>query len=123
MRKATLAVVTAVLMASLLVFSVPTIAFASTSSAAGDMGTILIDYSHGAYKASAEYLDQWLAENLTLMGFEVIFLWGGLNSTILAGAEGLILPKIWGIENGYLASEVTAVLVTSSYGSAVSQTS
>ncbi|MHA3965060.1 MAG: hypothetical protein AM325_016145 [Candidatus Thorarchaeota archaeon SMTZ1-45] len=109
MRKATLAVVTAVLMASLLVFSVPTIAVASTSSAAGDMGTILIDYSHGSYKASAEYLDQWLADNLTLMGFEVIFLWGGLNSTILANADGLILPKVWGTENGYLAAEVTAV--------------
>ncbi len=108
-RKATLAVATAVLMASLLVFSIPTIAFASTNSAAGAMGTILIDYSHGAYKASAEYLDQWLADNLTLMGFEVIFLWGGLNSTILANADGLVLPKIWGIDNGYLPSEVTAV--------------
>ncbi len=108
-RKATLAVVTAVMMASLLVFSVPTIVFASTNSAAGAMGTILIDYSHGAYKASAEYLDQFLAANLTLMGYEVIFLWGGVNSTILANADGLILPKVWGTDNGYLPSEVTAV--------------
>ncbi|MFW9909311.1 MAG: hypothetical protein ACFFEF_12110 [Candidatus Thorarchaeota archaeon] len=109
LRKGTLAVFTVILMSSLLVFSVPTIAFASTSSAAGDMGTILIDYSHGSYKASAEHLDQWLADNLTLMGFEVIFLWGGLNSTILADADGLILPKVWGAENGYLAEEVTVV--------------
>ena len=108
-RKASLAVATAFLMASLLVVSVPTITVASANSAAGDMGTILIDYSHGAYKASAEHLDQWLADNLTLMGFEVVFLWGGLNATILASADGLILPKVWGLDTGYLASEVTAV--------------
>jgi hypothetical protein len=109
MRKATLAVLTAMMFASLLVFSVPTIVTASTDAPAGAMGTILIDYSHGAYKASAAYLDQWLADNLTLMGFDVVFLWGGLNSTILASADGLVLPNIWGVDNGYLASEVTAV--------------
>jgi hypothetical protein len=108
LRKTIIAVTTVFLMASLLVSSVPSIAVTSSTSA-GDMGTILIDYSHGAYKASAEYLDQWLADNLTLMGFEVIFLWGGLNSTILANADGLVLPKVWGIDNGYLPSEVSAV--------------
>ncbi|MFW9789243.1 MAG: hypothetical protein ACFFE1_16340, partial [Candidatus Thorarchaeota archaeon] len=108
MRKATLAVATVFLFASLLI-SVPTFAVASNASAAGEMGTILIDYSHGAYKASAEYLDLALAGNLTAMGFEVIFIWGGVNSTILAGADGLILPKVWGVDNGYLPSEVTAV--------------
>jgi len=81
MRKAALTVVTVFLMASLLV-SIPTIASASTAPD-GEMGTILIDYSHGAFKASAEFLDLQLADNLTLMGFEVIFIWGGLNDTIL----------------------------------------
>jgi len=107
MRKAALTVVTVFLMASLLV-SIPTIASASTAPD-GEMGTILIDYSHGAFKASAEFLDLQLADNLTLMGFEVIFIWGGLNDTILATADGLILPKVWGAASGYLASEVTAV--------------
>jgi hypothetical protein len=108
MRKAMITVATVFLMASLLVTSVPSIASAS-SSAAGDMGTILIDYSHGAYKESAEHVDQWLAGNLTLMGFEVVFIWGGLNETILNTADGLILPKIWGVDNGYLESEIEAV--------------
>jgi hypothetical protein len=107
-RKASLAVMIACLMASLLVFSIPTIAVAQ-GSATGSMGKILIDYSHGAYKESAEHVDQWLADNLTLMGFEVIFLWGGLNDTILADADGLVLPNIWGVDNGYLAAEVTSV--------------
>ena len=107
-RKATITVATVFLMASLLVCSVPSIANAQTSSA-GAMGTILIDYSHGAFKASAEFLDLQLASNLTEMGFEVIFIWGGLNDTILATADGLILPKVWGTASGYLASEVTAV--------------
>ena len=111
-RKVSLTVVTVFLMASLLVCSVPSIASASTSSTSpdGEMGTILIDYSHGAYKASAAHLDSWLADNLTLMGFEVIFIYGGLNDTILGEADGLILPRVWGAaEAGYLASEVTAV--------------
>ena len=109
MRKTTFVVATAFLMASLLVSSVPSVAIASSTSAAGEMGTILIDYSHGAYKAAAEHVDQWLADNLTLLGFEVVFIWGGLNSTILNTADGLILPNIWGVSNGYLASEVSAV--------------
>ncbi|MFW9843647.1 MAG: hypothetical protein ACFFEV_03650 [Candidatus Thorarchaeota archaeon] len=107
MRKASLVVVTTFLMASLLVCSIPTIAVAAET--AGDQGKILIDYSHGAYKESAEHVDLALASNLTQMGFEVVFIWGGLNTTILETADGLILPRPWGPTNEYLASEVTAV--------------
>jgi uncharacterized protein YaaQ len=72
-------------------------------------GKILFDYSHGVYKASAYGVDQRLYTSLFLMGYEVVELYGGLNATILADADGLVLPKIWGVENGYLAAEVTAV--------------
>jgi len=72
-------------------------------------GKILFDYSHGAYKASSYRIDQRLYTSLFLMGYEVVEVWGGLNATILADATGLVLPKIWGVASGYLASEVTAV--------------
>jgi hypothetical protein len=65
---------------------------------------------HGQYKDSvftAE--DAWLADNLTAMGFNVVFAWGGLNDTILAGARGLIIASIYGTTNGFTAAEVTAV--------------
>ncbi|RDE13391.1 MAG: hypothetical protein C4K48_07750 [Candidatus Thorarchaeota archaeon] len=110
MKKVTIASTIGILMASVLVCSIPTIVVASTPSAeAGPMGKILIDYSHGQYKASCAYLDQYLASNLTMMGFEVVFLWGGINSTILADADALILSKIWGTSNAFLPSEVSAV--------------
>jgi hypothetical protein len=110
MKKASVAVVAAVMMISVLVCSIPTVAVASTPSAGpGPMGKILIDYSHGQYKNSAAYLDDYLAANLTLMGFEVVFLWGGINSTILADADALIISNIWGSTSGFLPAEVTAV--------------
>lgn len=110
MKKATIAAVAAIMMASVLVCSIPTIAVASTpASEAGSMGKILIDYSHGQYKAAVAYLDNYLTSNLTQMGFEVVFLWGGINSTILADADALIITNIWGVTNGFLPSEVTAV--------------
>jgi hypothetical protein len=43
------------------------------------------------------------------MGFNVVFAWGGLNDTILAGARGLIIASIYGTTNGFTAAEVTAV--------------
>jgi hypothetical protein len=110
MKKASIAAAAAILMVSVLVCSIPTIAVASTpSSTAGPMGKILIDYSHGQYKSAVAYLDNYLASNLTLMGFEVVFLWGGINSTILADADALILGNIWGTANGFLPSEITAI--------------
>ena len=72
-------------------------------------GKILFDYSHGAYKASAYSVDQRLYTSLFMMGYTVVEVWGGLNTTILADADGLVLPRPWGPTNEYLPSEVTAV--------------
>jgi hypothetical protein len=72
-------------------------------------GKILFDYSHGAYKSAAYHVDQRLYTSLFLMGYEVVEVYGGLNTTILADAAGLVLPKVWGVGAQYLASEITAV--------------
>ena len=72
--------------------------------------TIVIDMGHGQY---SEYVfseeDTWLADNLTEMGFNVIWAWGGLNDTILEDATGLMIGAIYGTTNGFTAAEVTAV--------------
>ena len=71
---------------------------------------IVVDMSHGEYSS---YVygeeDTWLANNLTAMGFEVIFAWGGLNNTILQDATGLLVGAIYGSTNGFTPAEVTAV--------------
>ena len=71
---------------------------------------IVIDMSHGQYSS---YVygeeDTWLANNLTDMGFDVIFAWGGLNDTILEDATGLLVGAIYGVTNGFTAAEITAV--------------
>ncbi|MHA2356705.1 MAG: hypothetical protein ACXADC_16125, partial [Candidatus Thorarchaeota archaeon] len=105
-KRATVAALAAILMASVLVCSIPAIVSASQPPV-GSMGKIYIDYSHGQYKSSAEHVDKWLEGNLTAMGFEVDYIWGGLNDSILADADGLILSKVWDIGNEFLASEIT----------------
>jgi hypothetical protein len=72
-------------------------------------GKILFDYSHGAYKASAFGVDQLLYTALFMKGYTPMPIYGGINDTILADADGLVLPKIWGVDTGYLAAEITAV--------------
>jgi hypothetical protein len=71
---------------------------------------IVIDMSHGQYSS---YVygeeDVWLANNLTAMGFEVVFAWGGLNDSILADATGLLVGGIYGTTNGFTAAEVDDV--------------
>ena len=86
---------------------VPTIA-----SAAPDpiTPTIVFDMSHGQYKDSIfEAEDAWLDANLTAMGFNVIWAWGGLNDTILEDATGLVIGAIYGATNGFTAAEIDAV--------------
>jgi hypothetical protein len=107
-KRATFAAFAAILMASMLVCSIPAIVTASNAPA-GSMGKILIDYSHGQYKASVAYLDDYLRDNLTALGFEVVYVWGGLNDSILTDADGVILSNVWDIGNEFLASEVTAL--------------
>jgi hypothetical protein len=77
-------------------------------TAAGSL--ILFDMSHGQYSS---YVfgeeDAWLMDNLTEMGFQVVFTWGGLNSTVLSRARGLIVGAIYGVNEGFTPAEVTAV--------------
>jgi 3-phosphoglycerate kinase len=71
---------------------------------------IVVDMSHGQYSS---YVfgeeDTWMADNLTAMGFDVVFAWGGLNASILAAADGLLVGGIYGVTNGFTAQEVTDV--------------
>jgi len=71
--------------------------------------TIVFDMSHGQYKESVFiYQDTWLAGNLTNLGYNVIWAWGGLNDTILEDATGLVIGAISGITKGFTAAEYTA---------------
>ncbi len=70
--------------------------------------TIVFDYSHGQYSSYVELMDEWLEGNLSDLGFTVIWAVGGLNDSILADADALILGAIYG-DNGFTADEVTAV--------------
>ena len=71
---------------------------------------IVIDMYHGQYSS---YVygeeDTWLANNLTDMGFEVVFAWGGLNDTILEDATGLLIGGIYGVTAGFATAEIDAV--------------
>ena len=57
-----------------------------------DIGTIVLDVSHGGEGTAGETLDAnaWLDGNLTEMGFTVVWARGGINSTILSGAVGFV---------------------------------
>ncbi|MCF2136096.1 MAG: hypothetical protein K9W43_02555 [Candidatus Thorarchaeota archaeon] len=71
---------------------------------------IVFDYSHGQYSSKLwNTTDLQLANNLTALGYEVVWAYGGINNTILSDAVGLVLGSIYGDTNGYLASEVTAI--------------
>jgi hypothetical protein len=71
---------------------------------------IVVDMTHGQYSS---YVfgeeDTWLQNNLTAMGYRVGFAWGGLNDTILARADGLLIGGIYGTTNGFTAAEISAV--------------
>jgi hypothetical protein len=71
---------------------------------------IVVDMSHGQYSS---YVfgeeDTWMKGNLTAMGYRVGFAWGGLNDSILARADGLLIGGIYGVTNGFTAAEITAV--------------
>ncbi len=88
-------------------FVVQAIAF-GMEKAAGSL--IVFDVSHGQY---SEYVfseeDAWLANNLTDLGYQVIWAWGGLNDTVLARARGLVIGAIYGSTAGFAAAEITAV--------------
>ncbi|MFX1482115.1 MAG: hypothetical protein ACFFCP_02895 [Promethearchaeota archaeon] len=71
---------------------------------------IVVDMSHGQYSS---YVigeeDAWLMGNLTAMGFNVVFAYGGINATILADATGLLLGAIYGTTAGFAQAEIDAI--------------
>lgn len=72
--------------------------------------TIVFDMGHGQY---SEYIfseeDTWLANNLTDLGYNVVWAWGGLNDTILENATGLVIGAIYGTTEGFTSAEYAAV--------------
>ncbi|MGY5876420.1 MAG: hypothetical protein RTU30_11800 [Candidatus Thorarchaeota archaeon] len=72
-------------------------------------GLIVFDYSHGQYSSYVEHIDQNLAANLTGMGYTVLFARGGLNSSVLTGAVGLIIGAIYGELDDFSMNEVNAI--------------
>jgi hypothetical protein len=86
------------------------VGFPMRAAAQAEAPVIVFDMGHGQYKDTVfEYEDMLLEGNLTEMGFEVVWAWGGLNATILDGAWGLVIGSIYGSSNGFAASEITAV--------------
>ncbi len=71
---------------------------------------IVFDMSHGQYSSYVTpNEDTDLKEALEADGFDVVWAWGGLNDSILANADGLIVGSIYGENNGFAAAEITAV--------------
>lgn len=86
------------------------VGFPLTAAAQAEDPVIVFDMGHGQYKDTVfEKEDALLAGNLTEMGFEVVWAWGGLNDTILDGAWGLVIASIYGSSNGFATAEITAV--------------
>jgi len=76
---------------------------------------IVFDYSHGQYSS---YIagnethpgpDWWLRKNLTAMGYEVVWVFGGLNDSVLSDADALMVSSIYGEQEGFTQSEIDAV--------------
>jgi hypothetical protein len=70
----------------------------------------VFDYSHGQnFDTGYVNVDHLIEGNLTEMGYEVIWAKGGLNSSILEDAAGLIVGSIWGNMNGFHSYELDAI--------------
>ncbi len=72
---------------------------------------ILIDYSHGQDDSvyGREVFDPLFFANLSLLGYDVIIAYGGLNSSILEDVDGFLLGSIRGIMDGFTPEEISAV--------------
>jgi hypothetical protein len=98
-----------VLVALVTVSILPTAA-AHHSSVQADPIKIVFDYSHGEdYDTGYKNVDHLIEGNLTEMGYEIVWARGGLNSTILEDATGLIIGSMWGDDNGFQPSELDAI--------------
>ncbi|MHA1246889.1 MAG: hypothetical protein ACTSPE_06140 [Candidatus Thorarchaeota archaeon] len=75
-----------------------------------DAPTIVFDFSHGQYSTKLiNTTDLQLAENLTAMGYNIVWAMGGINDSILSDAVGLVLASVYGEANGFLQSEIQAI--------------
>ena len=82
-------------------------AFPVAPVAADGTGTIIIDYSHGQESSYVTALDNNLAGNLTDMGYTCVFAKGGLNSSILGDADGLIIGSV--LNSEFTGAEINAI--------------
>ncbi|MHA1638294.1 MAG: hypothetical protein ACTSUB_09815, partial [Candidatus Thorarchaeota archaeon] len=74
-----------------------------------ETGKIVFDYSHGQYSSSVAADDAWLDGNLTEMGYEVVWAKGGINSSILADAQGFVAGAIYGEANNFSSEEIADI--------------
>jgi hypothetical protein len=73
-------------------------------------GVIVFDYSHGQSKAALlNTTDLWLKNNLTAMGYSVIWAVGGINASILSNAVAFIAGPMYGASKGYTTAEINAI--------------
>ena len=94
--------VMAALMAAFLVGPTPV-------TAAGT-GTIVFDYSHGQYSSYLiDNVDLELKNNLTALGYTVVWALGGINASILEDATAFIAGSQYGETTGYTAAEYSAI--------------
>lgn len=86
----------------------PILGLMPVNVAAQDAPVVVLDMSHGQYKASIWTTeDAALEGNLTELGYDVVWALGGINATILADADALILGSIW--SPGFSTAEVNAI--------------
>ncbi len=71
--------------------------------------TIVFDMSHGQGNPATWDIDQDLANNLTQLGYTVVWAYGGINDSILANADGLVIGSLYGESNTFTSSEVSAI--------------
>ncbi len=71
---------------------------------------IVFDMSHGQYNSKLIHAEDGnLTQELKALGYDVVWAMGGLNDTILADADALIIGSIYGDANGFAATEIEAV--------------
>lgn len=83
---------------------------AATPVRAQDDPVIIFDMYHGQYSSYVTpNEDTDLKTALEADGYDVVWATGGLNDTILATADGLLIGGMYGSENGFSAAEITAI--------------
>ncbi|MGY5864074.1 MAG: hypothetical protein RTV41_05685 [Candidatus Thorarchaeota archaeon] len=70
---------------------------------------IVFDYSHGQHRSAVESLDLSLQTELENLGYNVVWARGGINSTILNNATGLVIGAIYEPSNLFSSMEILAI--------------